>query len=175
MTKVPVRPFGSRIGRPNDMTSVVIITTKYLFASAAAANVLQNSIMLGRQTILSWKCTSSYLEIAWVFLALVPLGLSIASIMFESKSAAEQKRKNQIGLFDSLANLAGAGHVTCGTVILSAVLFIGTLDALGVFARFAASALVCQLITVLELDDKDESKEGIWLPLRQGQHTVDGN
>lgn len=174
MTKKPVRAFGSRVVRPSDVTSIAVVTMKYLFAAAAAANVLQNAVMLGRQTILSWKCTWSYLEIAWVFLALVPPGFSIASIVVEKQSAGRQKRDTQVGLLDSLANIVGAGHVTCGTVILSAVLFIGTLDALGVFARFAASALICQLITVLELDEKEESKEEIWLPLRQGQHTVDG-
>jgi hypothetical protein len=175
MTKMPVRAFGSRITRPNDVTSAAVVTMKYLFAAAAAANVLQNAIMLGRQTILSWKCTWSYLEIAWIFLGLVPLGFSIASIIVARRSAGKQKQDKQVVLLDSLANIFGAGHVTCGTVILSAVLFIGTLDALGVFARFAASALICQLITVLELDDTDERKEEIWLPLKQGQHAVDGN
>jgi hypothetical protein len=69
-----------------------------------------------------------------------------------------------LGIFDSTANIVGAGHVIFGTVVLSAVLFIGTLDALGVFARYAASSLVCQLITVLELG---ESEERTALPLRQ--------
>lgn len=59
------------------------------------------------------------------------------------------KRNNQLDIFDSLANIVGAGQFVFGSAVLSAVLFIGTFDALGAFARFAASALMCQLITVL--------------------------
>jgi hypothetical protein len=162
LNKMPRSAFGSRIVRPNDLASSALVVIKYLVAMAAAANVLQNSIMLGRQTILSWKCTWAYLEIAWVFLALVPLGFAIVSMHLERPNAG--KRRNKLGIFDSTANIVGAGHVIFGTVVLSAVLFIGTLDALGVFARYAASSLVCQLITVLELG---ESEERTALPLQQ--------
>jgi hypothetical protein len=48
--------------------------------------------------------------------------------------------------------LLGAVHVLFGTVMFSSVLFIGTLDALGVVGRLTASTLVCQFITALELE-----------------------
>ncbi|KAJ5353693.1 hypothetical protein N7541_006257 [Penicillium brevicompactum] len=169
LDKVPSRHFGSRALLPKHSASLAAITLKYLLASAAAANVLQNAIMLGQQTILSWKCTWAYLEIAWVFLALVPLLFAIGSVYFEGIHAGKQNR--QSGILDSLANILAAGHVVFGTVVLSAVLFIGTLDALGVFARFAASALICQLITVLDSDENEVVRE-MPLPLQQANHTV---
>lgn len=169
LDKVPSGAFGSRAVLPKYSASLAITALKYLLASAAAANVLQNAIMLGQQTILSWKCTWAYLEIAWVFLALAPLGFAIASVYFETPHARNQNRLS--GIFDSLANILAAGHVVFGTVVLSAVLFIGTLDALGVFARFAASALICQLISVLEYESDEVARE-MPLPLERANHAV---
>ncbi|KGO75000.1 hypothetical protein PITC_032380 [Penicillium italicum] len=59
--------------------------------------------------------------------------------------------------FYSLSNIAGAVHTLFGTVMLSSVLFIGTLDALGVVGRLTASTLVCQFITALELERVEDS------------------
>lgn len=42
-------------------------------------------------------------------------------------------------------------HWVFGTLLFSSVLFIGTLDALGVIARYLASALFCRVILLVEL------------------------
>ncbi len=42
-------------------------------------------------------------------------------------------------------------HWIFGTLVFSSTLFIGTLDALGVIARYVASALVCRMILLVEL------------------------
>ena len=42
-------------------------------------------------------------------------------------------------------------HWIFGTLVFSSTLFIGTLDALGVIARYLASALVCRMILLVEL------------------------
>ena len=42
-------------------------------------------------------------------------------------------------------------HWIFGTLVFSSTLFIGTLDALGVIARYLASALVCRIILLVEL------------------------
>ncbi|OKO94967.1 Aconitate hydratase, mitochondrial [Penicillium subrubescens] len=150
------------------------IFLNYLLSAAAAANVLHNVITLGQQTVLSWKCTWTHLQLAWVFSAVGPVLFSGVALLFEKKkgrerSADESSKKCRVAtayletsakVFDSLSNILCAGHVVFGTILLSSALFIGTLDALGVVARFAASTLVCQLITALELDTKvNEKKE----------------
>lgn len=42
-------------------------------------------------------------------------------------------------------------HWILGTFVFSSTLFIGTLDSLGVIARYLASALVCRMILFVEL------------------------
>lgn len=42
-------------------------------------------------------------------------------------------------------------HWIFGTLVFSSTLFIGTLDGLGVIARYLASALVCRMILLVEL------------------------
>lgn len=50
------------------------ITTiaQYLLLSLAVANCLLNSVQLGSSTILSWKCSWSYLQLGWNFMPLAP-------------------------------------------------------------------------------------------------------
>lgn len=43
--------------------------------------------------------------------------------------------------------------------MFSSVLFIGTLDALGVAGRLTASTLVCQFITALELERVEDTEQ----------------
>lgn len=147
------------------------IALKYPLAAAAAVNVLQNVITLGQRTIISWKCTWSHLELAWILTALVPVLFAVVAVFFEwrkdrrpsslsSASGKNRKRHDKKDilpiLFDSLSNIICAVHVIFGTVMLSSVMFIGTLDALGVVGRFTASTLVCQLVTAFELKETEE-------------------
>lgn len=51
---------------------------QYFSVALAAANVLENTIRLGNQTIISWKCNMTYLELAWALLAPVPPLVALA-------------------------------------------------------------------------------------------------
>ncbi|KAL6803458.1 hypothetical protein J3E68DRAFT_390724 [Trichoderma sp. SZMC 28012] len=124
----------------------LIMVPKYLLAVGAAANVLHNMITLGQQTIISWKCTWSHLELVWVFTAFVPVLFAVGAIFFKKRARC----------LNSVSNIMCAVHVVFGTLMLSSVLFIGTIDALVVVVRLTASTLVCQFITVLELEDKGD-------------------
>lgn len=127
---------------------------KYLIAVGAAVNVFLNVWTLSRQTIVSWKCTSSYLEFLWVVITLIPVCFAVVAASFEWYNYTQSGLQWTLGprFFYSLSNIAGAVHVLFGTVMLSSVLFIGTLDALGVVGRLTASTVVCQFITALELE-----------------------
>ncbi|KAJ5998580.1 hypothetical protein N7451_006390 [Penicillium sp. IBT 35674x] len=161
---------------------------QYLSVALAAANVIENTIRLGHQTIINWKCNVTYLELLWVLLAPVPPLVALMQYLgpiskkpkkdedlkqpedhktpgnpkgveaTETNEASETneapKEDSHEGLFDSFANICGLIHVVFGTIVLSSVQFIGTLDALGVVGRFAASALVVQFITMTQLYGK---------------------
>lgn len=45
--------------------------------------------------------------------------------------------------------------------MFSSVLFIGTLDALGVVGRLTASTIVCQFITALELERAEDMEQEV--------------
>ncbi|KAJ5594131.1 uncharacterized protein N7459_000339 [Penicillium hispanicum] len=155
------------------------VVAQYLLAAAAAANVLENVVRLGNQTVVSWKCTWTHLELAWALLALAPPLVALVPYLTRrprrvvrrflgrTKAAAggavvvdgEDGEDVRSGVFNSLANIAGAVQVIFGTLVLSSAMFIGTLDALGVVARFTASTLVGQLITMFALYGKDSQAE----------------
>ncbi|KAL9613066.1 MAG: hypothetical protein Q9167_002365 [Letrouitia subvulpina] len=50
-----------------------------------------------------------------------------------------------------IAVILAYAHWIFGTLVFSSTLFIGTLDALGVIARYLASALICRTILLIEL------------------------
>ena len=50
-----------------------------------------------------------------------------------------------------VAVILAYAHWIFGTLVFSSTLFIGTLDAFGVIARYLASALVCRMILLVEL------------------------
>jgi hypothetical protein len=130
------------------------IVVQYLSVALAAANVLENTIRLGNQTIISWKCNVTYLELAWALLAPVPPLVGLVRYLgpFSKKDAPFGEEVDFCGgLLDSFANICGLVHVVFGTIVLSSVQFIGTLDALGVVGRFTASVLIVQFITMTQL------------------------
>lgn len=159
--------FCGRMQKPAQQTepptqSIWIILLKYSLAVGAAVNVFLNAWTLSRQTIVSWKCTSSYLEFLWLSLTLVPICLAVVATSVErseSTGSGSTGRPLWSRIFYSLSNIAGAVHVLFGTVMFSSVLFIGTLDALGVVGRLTASTLVCQFITALELERVEDTEQ----------------
>jgi hypothetical protein len=191
---------------PGRAPNVYWIVVQYLSVALASANVVENTIRLGNQTIISWKCNMTYLELAWALLASVPplVGLlryfgpfskkpkdnealkkhedskihgsrnhveaseteetTVTKEMSEMKEASEKAKASADdkadfceGLIDSCANICGLVHVVFGTIVLSSVQFVGTLDALGVVCRFTASALVAQFITMTQLYGKPDN------------------
>lgn len=50
-----------------------------------------------------------------------------------------------------VALILAYAHWIFGTLVFSSTLFIGTLDALGVIARYLASAIICRMILLVEL------------------------
>ncbi|OQD68150.1 hypothetical protein PENPOL_c003G01699 [Penicillium polonicum] len=159
--------FCRRMQRPAQQTkpptqSIWIILLKYSIAAGAAVNVFLNAWTLSRQTVVSWKCTSSYLEFLWVTTTLVPICLAVVATSVERSQDTRSELKGGPlwpRIFYSLSNIAGAVHVLFGTVMFSSVLFIGTLDALGVVGRLTASTLVCQFITALELERVEDTEQ----------------
>lgn len=76
---------------------------------------------------------------------LVPICLAAVATSIERSKSTQSWLKGWalwLIFFYSLSNIPGAVHVLFGTVMLSSVLFIGTLD----------STVVCQFITALELE-----------------------
>lgn len=187
------------------------IIVQYLCVALAVANVIENSIRLGNQTIISWKCNMSYLELVWALLAPVPplvalirylhpfakkfkdykdmqgdeegkvhehdnVQVSEAQETTKTKEPTQMNKATQTdepkqmneapveekvdrcaGLLNSFANIFGLVHLVFGTIVLSSVQFIGTLDALGVVGRFAASVLIVQFITMTQLYGKPDT------------------
>ncbi|OQD93611.1 hypothetical protein PENSOL_c031G05964 [Penicillium solitum] len=159
--------FSGRMQTPAQQTeprtqSIWIILPKYSLAVGAAVNVFLNAWTLSRQTIVSWKCTSSYLEFLWVSLTLVPFCFAVVATSVERSEGTRTGSKGRplwSSVFYSLSNIASAVHVLFGTVLFSSVLFIGTLDALGVVGQLTASTLVCQFITALELERVEDIEQ----------------
>ena len=59
-----------------------------------------------------------------------------------------------------VAVILAYAHWIFGTLVFSSALFIGTLDALGVIARYLASALVCRMIMLVEIAGIRALEEG---------------
>lgn len=57
------------------------------------------------------------------------------------------------------AVLFGYTHWIFGTLVFSSTLFIGTLDALSVIARYVASAFICRTILLVELAGSKGAEE----------------
>ena len=76
----------SRVVRKKTTRKAVGISfLQYLFVAAAVINCLENSISLGNQTILSWKCLWPYMQLIWNVLSLVPFILAACSLRCCSK------------------------------------------------------------------------------------------
>lgn len=74
-------------------------------------------------------------------------------------SANHAKLDQNIGMPDGrlavslnwVAVMLGYAHWIFGTLLFSSALFIATLDAFGVIARYIASALICRMILLVEI------------------------
>ena len=75
-----------RLGQQTPGRAAAIGVAQYLFATLAAANCVLNSVQLGTSTILSWKCSWSYMELIWNLMALVSHLCAVASIRYSKVS-----------------------------------------------------------------------------------------
>ena len=60
------------IRRQSPFRATLLAIAQYLLLSLAVTNCLLNSMQLGSSTILSWKCSWSYLQLGWNFMPLAP-------------------------------------------------------------------------------------------------------
>ena len=77
-----------------------------------------------------------------------------------------------------VATILAYAHWISGTLVFSSTLFIGTLDAFGVIARYAVSALLCRAIMLMELSglrsletEEEDEKSPVHVRVRPDQHT----
>ncbi|KAL2041436.1 hypothetical protein N7G274_005818 [Stereocaulon virgatum] len=175
------------IRKQSPFRATLLAITQYLLLSLAVTNCLLNSMQLGSSTILSWKCSWSYLQLGWNFMPLTPHLCAALSVKYskiyhrtsqerkpietfssfliewfrnEFKPSANHAKLDQnIGMPDRslavslncVAVMLGYAHWIFGTLLFSSALFIGTLDAFGVIARYIASALICRTILLIEI------------------------
>jgi hypothetical protein len=66
--------------------ATVLVIAQYLFLLLAVTNCLINSIQVGNSTILSWKCSWSYLQLGWNFMPLVPHLCAALSVRYSKVS-----------------------------------------------------------------------------------------
>ncbi|KAF2804817.1 uncharacterized protein BDZ99DRAFT_467066 [Mytilinidion resinicola] len=64
---------------------------QYLLAAGAAANVVTTSVELGRNSILSWGCTTTFGPLLWTTLASVVHVVAAVSFALAQRSAARQR------------------------------------------------------------------------------------
>ncbi|KAI9851908.1 MAG: hypothetical protein M1824_002447, partial [Vezdaea acicularis] len=171
------------------------ITLEYLFAAAAAGNVLHNSYQLSVQTVFTPVCNGVLWPFFWTLLPIAIHGLiaigNISKLLLlrvdsphEPPSPSEHptpqttpllKHPTQLyfswmdwftaraiparrlsfnpwwyQLLNMLATCLGPIHVIFGVLIFSSLEFICVGDAVGVLGRYAASAIICRVIVVLE-------------------------
>lgn len=66
--------------------ATAMVAAQYLLLSLAVTNCLLNSMQLGNSTILSWKCSWSYLQLGWNFMPLAPHLCAALSIHYSKVS-----------------------------------------------------------------------------------------
>lgn len=66
--------------------TILISICQYIFTALTVINSLANSITLGNQTILSWKCNSFYMQLIWNLMPLIPFFFATLSILFSKVS-----------------------------------------------------------------------------------------
>lgn len=188
-------------------TYTIILLLEYLLALAAIANTTVTSLELGLKTVLTWKKANSFLPLIWmlvpvavhIFVALLLryhrgasklrrsqftklLKNEMSLCLFHKRYAhsppepATLFQKFQVILF-GFAEVLGIIHSIMGTLVFSSLLFVSVVDAVYIFARYAASALVVKLVILAELSglqsapmDSAKSLKKAVKPLDQPAH-----
>jgi hypothetical protein len=140
----------------------------YLIALAAIYNNIRNSVTTDMRTISGWRCASVYMPLAWSMLAVIVHGWGIIAIRVRLRkySVLSFKSVLQSEIFKSIsttkdsilseslfwmASVCAVVHMIYGILVLSSLVFISALEALQVLVLYAVSAILCQLILLLEL------------------------
>lgn len=140
----------------------------YLAAFAAVANNVWTSIFVDLRTVSGWRCGTLFMPLIWSLFGVVvhawgmfavrvhARGSYVPSIKPAMRSTTFQAALNgQDNVLSEallwLATLIAVLHMVVGVLVLASLLFISALEAMGVFALYALSALVCQLVLNLEL------------------------
>ena len=154
--------------------SVIIAIVEYILAAAAAVNVALLAYDISSKAVYVPNCGRTWYAFLWMYLclALYPLGLaafwSRVSIKRskpgfwvnkETQHCASHsgisyvlKEESYLSLFLEWVLSHGAIiQIIFGTLVLSATTLISTRDAFMIAGRYAASAILCRLILMVEL------------------------
>lgn len=149
-------------------TQAVLRVSIYMFALAAIANNVHTSVYTDLRTISGWRCGAIMMPLAWSGLAAVvhsmgmiairvhleneyrlPIMPAVQSTILREGTRSRGRMLCEVLLW--LASFLAIIHMVFGILVLSSLIFISTIEALQIFARYAASAVACQLVLLVEL------------------------
>ena len=147
----------------------VVRALSYMGAIIAIVNNICVSLHLDLRTISGFRCAALFMPLAWGLLAVVVHAWGMIAVRARLlqdgyrpslRSVVRSRTYRRVSAGDDtlvsdvlfcMASLCAIVHMAFGILELSSLIFIGALEALQVFALYAVSALLCQLILLLEL------------------------
>lgn len=127
-------------------------------ALGTLVNTVHTSIYLDLRSTSSWACSAMFLPLVWSLSSLPVHGLGIIAMdlrkgkcMLQSDiSGLKQSLDEDDGAIGEtlnwLASLGSLMHMVFGVFVYSSLIFVSTFDGLPIFFRYAASAIICQVI-----------------------------
>ncbi|KAL8801417.1 MAG: hypothetical protein Q9182_004481 [Xanthomendoza sp. 2 TL-2023] len=155
--------------------SVLIATSEYILAAAAAVNVALLAYDISTKAVYVPNCGRTWYAFLWMYLCLILHPLALFTfwsrvritrspehkgwVNTETKHCASYcgvsyslKEDTYLSLFlDWVLSHGAIIQIIFGTLVLSASTLIDTHDAFRVVGRYAASAILCRLILMYEL------------------------
>lgn len=139
----------------------------YVFTLAALANNVQNSVYTDLRTISGWRCSAILLPLAWSLLAVVVHTWGMVAIRMRLRAGYRPSIKSAVRSVTFLevlkcadniwsetllwlATLSAIIHMVFGVLVLSSLIFISASEALRMFVLYAASALLCRTVLLME-------------------------
>ena len=180
----------------------IVRSLSYVCALAAIVNNVHNSVYTDLRTISGWRCGAVMMPLGWSLGAVVVHTWSMIAIRLRTKNKHMPAIRSLIqstvfldlpeagaGVICEvllwLASLSAVIHLTFGILVLSSLVFISTIEAVQVLVRYAASALMCQFVLLLELammrcelsrEHEGQTNRAISMPAAQSElvrpHTI---
>ncbi|KAL8849900.1 MAG: hypothetical protein Q9221_005166 [Calogaya cf. arnoldii] len=156
------------LARQNVVVHGSLRALSYVAAFAAMANNTWNSVYLDLRTISGWRCGALLMPLVWSLLAVVVHAWGMAAIRVQSpegfqpsirsvvrSTAFRTASKGSEGVLSEIllwvGSLFAVVHLSFGVFVLSSLVFVSAPEAVGIFLRFALSALLCQIVVKMEL------------------------